>query len=284
LKTSGVCTDSKFYFRNWFYLFLNPSICSHFQVARSLLSLAVFRTISSSIRTKLQAASMTESNELERIQTKFAAPWYSRFFPQFIISVCRSYTNAFDYLKLCTLPESRRHLKALLLLIFTFVPNFILRLWILLFFCFVLEIWKNFMCFIWTHNNFPSVGSKSVPDVVCGDVDTHTHTHIYIYRKKVVSVDFSLYIYWLKCLSGLKNVYRYVYFILIKVWVVIYRNCDALGFVFLCFSLFLFIFYLVFLLLFMCYFLCVCGDFVIGHQAVVLARKWTKHLRYEISY
>jgi hypothetical protein len=99
LKTLGACTDSKFYFHNWFYLFLNPSICSHFQVARSLPSLAVLRTVSSAIRSKLQAASVTESNELERIQKKFAAPWYNRSFPHFIISVCRSYTNAFDYLK-----------------------------------------------------------------------------------------------------------------------------------------------------------------------------------------
>jgi hypothetical protein len=116
--------------------------------------LAVFRTVSSSIRTKLQEASMTESNELERMQRKFAASWYNRFFPQFVISLCRSYTNAFDYLKLCILPESRRHLKALLLLIFTFVPNCILRLWIFLFFSFVLGIWKSFMCFIWTHKIF----------------------------------------------------------------------------------------------------------------------------------
>lgn len=175
----GSCTDSKLYFHNWLYIFLNPSISLHFQVARSLPSLAVYCTVFSSVGTKLQAASMTESNELERIQRKFAAPLYNRFFPQFVISVCRSYTNTFDYLKLCTLPESRRHLKALIMLIFTFVPNCILRLWILLFFSFVLRIWKSFMCFIWTHKNFPSVGSKSVLGVVCGDVD------IYIYRKNL---------------------------------------------------------------------------------------------------
>jgi hypothetical protein len=63
---------------------------------------------------------MTESNELESIQSKFAAPRYNRCFSQFIISVCSSYTNALNYLKLCTLPESWQHLKALLFLIFTF--------------------------------------------------------------------------------------------------------------------------------------------------------------------
>jgi hypothetical protein len=61
-----------------------------------------------------------------------------------------SYTDAFGYLKLCTLSLRKRYLKALLLLIFTFVPNCVLHLWILLFFSFVLGIWKWVMCFIST--------------------------------------------------------------------------------------------------------------------------------------
>jgi hypothetical protein len=49
----------------------------------------------------------------------------------------------------------------------------------------------------------------------------------------------------------------------------------------------LFIVYLVcrmFLFLFICYFLCVRCDFVIGHQAVELARKRTENLSVEFNY
>ena len=199
---------------------------------------------------------MTESNELERIQRKFATPWYNRFFPQLIISVFRSYTNAFDYLKLCTLPESRRHLKALLLLIFTFVPNCILRLWILLFFSFVFGIWKSCMCFIWMHKNVLSAGSKSVPGVVCGDVDIYIHIYIYIYVGKSLFLLILVYIFinW--------NVYqgwricRYVYFILFKVWIVSYQNCDALGLVLCFFIISLYILSCVFIVIYVLFSVC----------------------------
>jgi hypothetical protein len=68
------------------------------------------------VRSKLEYASVvwnsittTDANKLERMQQKFAALCYYRFFPH----VHYGYANALEYLKLHTLRKRRYHLDAL---------------------------------------------------------------------------------------------------------------------------------------------------------------------------
>jgi hypothetical protein len=170
----------------------------------------MLRLYTTLVRSKLEYASVawnlitsTDANKLERIQQRFAALFFNRFFPE--VNYC--YSIALDELKVHTLRMRRQRLDALFLTQiffgYKFCPSVLEIVSLRVPSRYIIEFALIKVCSSW--KNCPSARCASAANVVCRDVDVFGARNVLLNRFLKYTVFVIYYLIIINCMNINKN-------------------------------------------------------------------------------